>query len=111
MRGHNRERPVHRDEEGPPLAATRESPSTETKTQHSNQSINQSFKKKNSDFWVPSPEVDLIYLVCSLSVEIFKSSHGCSIVQPRLKTSSLDLFYSFLLLQGIGKGRILGRGG
>ena len=28
-------RPVHRDEEWPPLAATRESPRTETKTQHS----------------------------------------------------------------------------
>ena len=29
------ERPAHRDEEWPPLAATRESPCTETKTQHS----------------------------------------------------------------------------
>ena len=29
------ERPAHRDEEWPPLAATRESPRTETKTQHS----------------------------------------------------------------------------
>ena len=29
------ERPVCRDEEWPPLAATRESPRTETKTQHS----------------------------------------------------------------------------
>ena len=28
-------RPVHRDEEWPPLATTRESPRTETKTQHS----------------------------------------------------------------------------
>ena len=27
--------PAHCDEEGPPLAATRESPRTETKTQHS----------------------------------------------------------------------------
>ena len=34
-RGHDSERPAHRDEEWPPLAATRESPSTETKTQHS----------------------------------------------------------------------------
>ena len=39
-RGHDSERPVHRDEEWPLLATTRESPSTETKTQHSNQSIN-----------------------------------------------------------------------
>ena len=34
-RGHDSERPAHRDEEWPPLTATRESPRTETKTQHS----------------------------------------------------------------------------
>ena len=34
-RGRDRERPAHRDEEWPPLSATRESPRTETKTQHS----------------------------------------------------------------------------
>ena len=34
-RGPSSERPAHRDEEWPPLAATRESPRTETKTQHS----------------------------------------------------------------------------
>ena len=34
-RGHDGGRPVHHDEEWPPLAATRESPRTETKTQHS----------------------------------------------------------------------------
>ena len=34
-RGHDSERPAHRDEVWPPLAATRESPRTETKTQHS----------------------------------------------------------------------------
>ena len=33
--GHDSERPTHRDEEWPPLAATRESSRTETKTQHS----------------------------------------------------------------------------
>ena len=32
-RGRDNERPMHRDEEWPPLAATRESPRTETKTQ------------------------------------------------------------------------------
>ena len=37
---------MHRDEEWPPLAATGESPSTETKTQHSNQPINQSINLK-----------------------------------------------------------------
>ena len=34
-RGRDSERPAHRDEEWPPLAAIRESPRTETKTQHS----------------------------------------------------------------------------
>ena len=34
-RGRNSERPAHHDEEWPLLAATRESPRTETKTQHS----------------------------------------------------------------------------
>ena len=34
-RGRDSERPAHRDEEWPPLAATRESPRTEAKTQHS----------------------------------------------------------------------------
>ena len=34
-RGRDSERPAHRDEEWPPPAATRESPRTETKTQHS----------------------------------------------------------------------------
>ena len=34
-RDRDSERPAHRDEEWPPLAATRESPCTETKTQHS----------------------------------------------------------------------------
>ena len=48
-RGRDSERPAHCDEEWPPLAAARESPSKETKTQHSNQSINQSiFEKKNA---------------------------------------------------------------
>ena len=40
-RGRDGERPAQRDEEWSPLATTRESPRTETKTQHSNQSINQ----------------------------------------------------------------------
>ena len=40
--GRDSERPAHRDEEWPPLATTRESPHTETKTQHSHK------KKKNS---------------------------------------------------------------
>ena len=39
-RGRNSERPVHCDEEWPPLATTRESPCTEMKTQHSHKLIN-----------------------------------------------------------------------
>ena len=42
-RGHDSERPAHCDEEWPPLAATRESPHTETKTQQSHKKT----KKKN----------------------------------------------------------------
>ena len=38
-RGRDSERPVRRDEEWPPLATTRESPRTETKTQHSQKKI------------------------------------------------------------------------
>ena len=38
-RGRDSERPVHRDEEWPPLATTRESPRTETKTPHSHKYI------------------------------------------------------------------------
>ena len=34
-RGRDSERPTHRNEEWPPLATARESPPTETKTQHS----------------------------------------------------------------------------
>ena len=39
-RGRDSERPVHRNGEWPPLATTRESPHTETKTQHSHKLIN-----------------------------------------------------------------------
>ena len=39
-RGHDSERPAHCDEEWSPLATTRESPHTETKTQHSHKLIN-----------------------------------------------------------------------
>ena len=44
-RGCDSERPAHRDEEWPPLVATRESPRTETKTQH-RPKINKFIKKK-----------------------------------------------------------------
>ena len=46
-RGCDSERPAHHDEEWPPLAATRESPRIETKTQHSHKSINQSINQSS----------------------------------------------------------------
>ena len=45
-RGHDSERPAHRNEEWPPLAAPRESPCTETKTQHSHK-LKKTPKQKN----------------------------------------------------------------
>ena len=45
-RARDSERPAHRDEEWPPLAATRESPLTETKTQQSQKNSLINFKKK-----------------------------------------------------------------
>ena len=47
-RGRDSERSVHRDEEWPPLATTRESPSTETKTQHSQKKKKSYSLKKNT---------------------------------------------------------------
>ena len=47
-RGHDSERPTHRDEEWPPLAATGESPRTETKTQHSQKYKNKKKIKKQN---------------------------------------------------------------
>ena len=44
-RGHDSERPAHCDEEWPPLATTRESPRTETKTQHSQKERKKERKK------------------------------------------------------------------
>ena len=50
-RGCDSERPVHRDEEWPPLATTRGSPHTETKIQHSHKYIKKNkLKKKASGF-------------------------------------------------------------
>ena len=47
--GHDSERPAHRYEGWPPLAATRESPSTETKTQHGQKKKNKKIKKKKKE--------------------------------------------------------------
>lgn len=41
-------------------------------------------------------------------MEIFKVFHIFSIMQPRLKTSSLKILYSFLPFLGIGKGEMMG---
>ena len=50
-RGHDSERPAHRDEEWPLLATTRESPRTETKTQHSQKQINKLINFKKNVCW------------------------------------------------------------
>ena len=59
-RGCDSERPTHRDEEWPPLATTRESPRTETKTQHSQKKKDlviiqkvSGFNKKGLSYWEP----------------------------------------------------------
>ena len=46
-RGRDSKRPAHRDEEWPPLAATRESLRTEMKTEHSQINKLNKFKKKS----------------------------------------------------------------
>ena len=53
-RGCDSERPAHHDEEWPPLAATRGSPRTETKTQHSQKKKKK--KKKKSSYEKPIKE-------------------------------------------------------
>ena len=47
-RGRDGERPAHRDEEWPPLAATGESPRAETKAQHSQKWINKLISLKKT---------------------------------------------------------------
>ena len=60
-RSHRNEKPVHLNEEQPPRAATRESPCTATKTQHSQKSkkINK-FKKKSNDMCLTATALLLI---------------------------------------------------
>ena len=66
-------RPAHRDEEWPPLATTRESPRTETKTQHS-----QKKKKKNKYMYATdmrklrSREAVLLKIITLVSVKSIK---------------------------------------
>ena len=69
-RGRDGERPAHRDEEWPPLAASRESPRTETKTQHS-----QKFKKKKKKKRSLGDFVDLLGGVVSYNPVTFQL--GC----------------------------------
>ena len=74
-RGRDGERPAHRDEEWPPLAVTRESPSTETKTQHSNQSINKInlFKKKKKDLYMDNFQKQLVMFILTTLLHV---AHG-----------------------------------
>ena len=85
-RGRDGERPVHRDEEWPPLAATGESPSTETKTQHSKQSTNQKKKKKKS-------------VVPVMSIVLFISFSSLRIASTHFyKKRKFLIFFSDLIL-------------
>ena len=61
-RGRDGERPAHRDEEWPPLAATGESPRTEVKTQHSQ-------KKKKIDEPLEGSE-DRIIIITGTQTQI-----------------------------------------
>ena len=47
-RSHRNEKPAHRNKEEPQLTATRESPHSATKTQHSHKSINKFIKNKRN---------------------------------------------------------------
>ena len=67
-RGRGSERPVHRDEEWPLLAATGESPHTETKTQHSQKINKYKLKKKKRTNHTPC------YFISSSGVFILEST-------------------------------------
>ena len=74
-RGRDSERPAHRDEERPPLAATGESPRTETKTQHS-----QKLKKKKK-YFIYSPtfrQTTLLRLLSHTELSISTYAHSSS---------------------------------
>ena len=64
-RDHDGERPAHRDEEWPPLAATREGPRTEMKTQHSHK-----LKKKKKKSLVAVKYASGLSLVPSSNLEL-----------------------------------------
>ena len=90
-RGRDSERPVHRDEEWPPLATTRESPRTETKTQHSQKKI---FKKLKKSKWVylhnsVAMDFDLWSTLMSLSFLKSKNIIPCVLQFPPLTQGSL----------------------
>ena len=69
-RGRDGERPVHRDEEWSPLAATRESPRTETKTQHSHKQINKRtwISKKKKRLFLGSVLVSFCWVTNHLEI-------------------------------------------
>ena len=75
-RGRDSERPAHRDEEWPPVAATRESPRTETKTQHRQKLKNRLIK------WPQIPLLSYMWLM--------GNRHLCSIGSESAADSPLD---------------------
>ena len=60
-RGRDSERPAHRDEEWPPLAAPRGSPRTETKTQH-----RQKEKERKKEAFIKKKKKNVILVICQL---------------------------------------------
>ena len=64
-RGHDSERPAHRDEEWPPLATTGESPPTEVKTQNSHK-LKKKKKKKRPAYMIRQDVVLLAAVLLGL---------------------------------------------
>ena len=104
-RGHDSERPAHRDEEWPPLAATRESPTEKRRPNIAiNQSINQSINLKKK-----SPLYDSI----SARTIPARGAHTCAVlvtpwVAQWVRASPfLGWMSSFLSLSTLGSRFIL----
>ena len=76
-RGHDSERPAHRDEEWPPLAATRESPRTETKTQHKHKK-----KKKKKGALLTERDIKFQSRISLLNKPIYLVNFNLNLVNP-----------------------------
>ena len=89
-RGRDSERPAHCDEEWPPLAATRESSHTETKTQHSQKKTKKQKTKKNLNWKDAREDIPffsahscLFYVVPGIPVAITQHRKGGCVQKQR----------------------------